>query len=366
MTIALRFLLLTLVLTLTVASVGAQGPSGDPDPTDATPSVAATASAIPPTATPGPVDGYEPDNDEPQASWLTQGELQERTFYSPHGRDRDYVLVNLKVGRWRIAARTTTGHYDPRMRMGALFADDEEGKNAILEVTVTNDGKHLLMVDNAGVDGVGRYTLSLERIALPTATVPPTIAATYTPYPTYTPQPTLTSPPTVAATYTPYPTYTPQPTQSAVAAPTQLPYPTQRPYPTAVNVAQPPPSTPYLPGQQGAADKPTSSAPLATNLTGLDRLDIEIFLDVNRDGVMNWGEASEGILVVATVASGQWQQEAYVVEGTVFLDLADAPVGEELLILVPYLHRSARLPLEGGLIRSQITLQMPIYPSYLP
>lgn len=328
----------------------------------------------PATATPGPVDGYEPDDLPRLAKRLVQGEVQVRTFYSPHGRDVEWVVVHLKPGHWRIAARTTTGIYDPRLQLGEIIADDEEGKNALLDVTIAEEGDRLLKVDNLGQDGPGEYTLSLEPLAPPAS---PTVGATYTPHPTYTPQPLPTA--------TPYPTYTPvpSPTATAVTLPTATSYPTPLPYvpipttPAQVLVYTPPSAT----GDSAVPSGSTRPAESSTSTAGTDRgpssalavpqpplaaLTLEVFLDVNRDGLMNRGEETENVLVVATVPSRSWETEAYVTRGEVALDLTGLPADEELILLVPYLHQSARIRPEGGELRSEIALDLPTYPAYLP
>ncbi|MCB0078408.1 MAG: hypothetical protein KDD73_13420, partial [Anaerolineales bacterium] len=342
-----RLILFLLILSLwvvpgTYAQEPAEGapPTAGPATDDVTPTppLPATATAIPPsaTATTGPVDGYEPDNRPLTAKRLVQDEVQSRTFYSPLGRDVDWVVVHLKPGYWRIAARTTTGHYDPRLQLGEIIADDEEGKNALLDVAIAEAGDRLLKVDNRGVDGAGQYTLSLQRLAPPAS---PTIAATYTPWPTYTPVPLPTSTPVILPTATPYPTYTPLPTVTGSPVvlptdPTSMPYPTQRPYPTAPPAApiQSAPSQPLAQVPPRSASVPASSAavtntgesqqPATPDETGADSpqqpltaLTLEVFLDVNRDGLMNWGEETEGVLVVATVPDRSWETEAYVAAG---------------------------------------------------
>ena len=145
-----------------------------PTPTPYTPEPTHT-----PSPTPQPVDDYEPDNAREQAQQLVEGDMQHRTFYYPGLDDVDWAWLLLRPGTWRLAARTTTAQYDPRI---ALYrgeeviatGDDEEGKDAIVEVEVTSQDTYYLRVDNLGVDGEGDYTLSLERVGgTPTPTLVP-------------------------------------------------------------------------------------------------------------------------------------------------------------------------------------------------
>ena len=160
-------------------------PTPWPTPTGlptATPTFTPTPFASPPsspTPTPEPVDDYEPDGSQDLAHRLVEGEVQHRTFYYPGVDDVDWVRVLLKPGTWRIAARTSTPHYDPRITLfppagDSITGDDEEGKDAIVEVEVTSQDTYYLRVDNLGVDGEGDYTLSLERVGgTPTPTLVP-------------------------------------------------------------------------------------------------------------------------------------------------------------------------------------------------
>jgi len=154
-------------------------PTSTPTPSPPT----ATPYTPPPThtpiPTPEPVDEYEPDNATDQAVQMVEGATQRHTFYYPGLDDVDWVWLLLKPGGWRIAARTTTAQYDPRItlyRSGEVIAvgDDEEGKDAIVEIEVGSQDTYYLRVDNLGADGEGEYTLSLERVmAAPTPTLSP-------------------------------------------------------------------------------------------------------------------------------------------------------------------------------------------------
>ena len=89
-------------------------------------------------------------------------------------------------------------------------------------------------------------------------------------------------------------------------------------------------------------------------------------MDINQDGIMNWGEQVNDVLVYLTTTDRTWQSEAYTTDGEAMIPLAGLPENQDLLILVPYLHRSANLTIKGTNIESQIDLNLPTYPSYLP
>ena len=472
----------------------AQG-SDLPPPTATVPPIS-TAPAI---ETPAPVgDSYEPDDRPEQAHQLVQGETQARSYATPGDRsDVDWVWADLKVGRWEIAARTTYPLYDPALQYGDLVADDEEGKNAILVVTIEEDTRALIRVYNLGRDDpAGSYSLSLRRLSdEPTATPvppPPTVATgdayepdappaaapyigpqqrTFAPngdedwvrvlvkahrpvtlfttnlaggadtelfawedadgMPTasdpflgsdddggggyasmltvgsdhdmwvtvkianrgagwsnesrylfraelYVPPTPLPATATLVPTKppaTPYPTYTPYPTGTPAPAATIPPPPI--PYPTAWHPAAPPSGNGSSGSSSGGAESgggneaPTSGAPEVPPgaVAVLDAgavMTIEIFVDINGDGRMNWGEEVEDTLVYATTPDGRWTNESYSVGGKAVIALAGVPASSDLVVLVPYLHLSAAVPANSGSVASRIPLVLPIYPAYLP
>lgn len=494
-----RFALLILCLALLLLLGGtphviAQG-SDLPSPTATMPVLA----TVPATATLAPVgDSYEPDNQPEQARQLVQGEIQARSYATADDRsDVDWVWADLKVGRWEIAARTSYPLYDPALRYGDLVADDEEGKNAILVVTIREDTRALIQIYNLGRDDpAGSYSLSLRRLSdEPTSTPvpPPPTAATgdgyepdeppaaapyvgpqqrtfapvgdedwarllvkanrpmrlfttnltggadtelfawedadgmptasdpflgsdddggggyasaltvgsdhdmwvtvkianrgvgwsnesrylfraelYVP-PTPLPAPPTPLPPKLPAT--PYPTYTPYPTGTPIPAATfpspPIPLPPVRP------PAAPPPSNGSSganssgAGGSGGNNMPSGGAPepppgAIAVLDPAAMMTIEIFVDINGDGRMNWGEEVEDTLVYAATTDGRWTSESYSVAGKAVIALAGVPPASELVVLVPYLHLSAVVPANSGAVASRIPLVLPIYPAYLP
>ena len=94
-------------------------------------------------------------------------------------------------------------------------------------------------------------------------------------------------------------------------------------------------------------------------------VELEVFTDINNDGLMSWGEEIDDILVYITTRDQRWSTEAYTVGGKVKIPLNGAP-DEELVIIIPYLHRSAELKLNEGIIKTQVDLNTTILPSYLP
>jgi hypothetical protein len=470
--------------------------TGAPSPST-TATVSATLTPLPTASvstTPAAADSYEPDNTQQQAQRLIVGETQYRSFSSPAGPDVDWILIHLKPGRWRVTAATTTQTYDPRMLLGELVGDDEDGKNAVIDVTATAEGDHFLKVENVGIDGPGQYSLTLERLGnLQTATPTPTgtpgpgaedsyendappnapgyagtqlrtfnpigdidfvrfrlkanlrtwfetsdltgyadtellvyqdadgiltdhdpllisdddsgdglgsrlsleldsdqwltivirnnssawgpavgytftsiTAEQATPTPSPTSAPTTPPHPTAIPprpTYTPYPTPQPWPTYTPYPSPTSRPTEVPAPPPPAREPLPPAPREPQAPPPPSA---PTPALPTAepTALPGALRLNI--YLDVNRDNLMNWGEETEQVLVVVTSRDRRWENEAYTSLGEAILPFSGVQPESELLVLVPYLHRSATFSVKDGEVQSEIRLDLPSYPVYLP
>ena len=84
---------------------------------------------------------------------------------------------------------------------------------------------------------------------------------------------------------------------------------------------------------------------------------------------MNRGEEIDDILVSLTTLDRTWSTDAYTVGGEAVIPLAGAPAGKELVVLIPYLHRSGQIKVEAKdaqQITSQIDLELPTLPSYLP
>lgn len=415
--LAILVILLALMGPLSVAAEGVQN-DDDPTPTPtatialatafvttATPSPTATSAppaataTVTPTATPSPLDGYEPDDVPSAAKRIVIQEIQIRSYWRPAGNDEDWAVVYLKPGRWQIAARTTTAIYDPRLTVEGQTADDTgNSKDAVLNFVVTDERDYLIFIENVGLDGWGEYTLTVTRLS---------DLFTPTPYPTYTPLATYTAvPPTpvVYPTYTPYPTYVPYPTLTAVATspsgsgatptpqPTYTPYPTYAPYPTpSAPMSYPTPALPYgstgnsgpapysagsstgssgvSTGDKGAAGSGDGSAGAAAPLPPTQsaaKVSLQIFIDSNRNGVMDYGEEVESVLVYATTRDRRFEMEGYTSKGEAVLPLSEMTEDEELLLLVPYLHRAASFQQRGGTITSDVALDLPQFPVYLP
>ena len=95
------------------------------------------------------------------------GEVQQRTFYKLGAKDIDWAWVNLKPGLWRISARTDAGQLDPKLTVisnGKEIAkgDDEDGKNAVVLVQATSQGRYVLKVENLG-RGCAESILLIDR-----------------------------------------------------------------------------------------------------------------------------------------------------------------------------------------------------------
>lgn len=483
--------------TVTPAPSATLEPSVTPAPTfTPEPSATATASATPAPSmtataspTPLPLDTYEPDDRARGAARLVTGQVQSRTFASPHGPDQDWVRLLLVPGRWRVIAATSTGQYDPRLVADERVVGENEGSNgkdAHWVLQVKGEQEFLFSVVNVGIDGLGQYTLTLERLGdLPTVT--PTPSATPGPggedgwepdappaQPGYsgsqprtfnpagdvdylryrlkanlatwietsdltggadtllhvyqdedglltatdpllawdddggaglgsrvrvdgdadtwltiviqnqgtgwgpgtgytlrvltaeqvTPTPSRTAAPTTPGA-SPLPTYTPYPTFTPVATATALPVPSA----TVAPVPAPSGSTsrtgaaadPQM-GGAGVAAVPVPPTPLAASAL----LRLHLFIDASGDGLLGPGEGMEGVRVVATTRDRLWQVEAYAVGGEVHLPLATLPSGAEVVLLVPYLHRSATLNAPTGADTSTLALPLPELPLYLP
>lgn len=452
-------------------------PTGTPTPTST------------PTATPLPMDEYEPDNDETRASTLVEGAPQTHTFYSDAGDDVDYARMLLKAGTWILSARTSTGNYDPKITVdnGAWVCDDEEGKNAICRITVGSQDYHIVRVDNLGVDGPGRYILSLEReggSATPTLPPgqedpyeddePPNPPAAYTGEQARTFNPagdidyvryllkagmmtyfetydcaggadteisvyddnntllardddsgpglcshlSLTrdadtwvtvhirnrgqawssdsryrfriltaaeATPTSTPTSTPYLLPTPTPHGGGgVPLPTPtpfLPLPTPTPRsgggtPLPTPTSRPPSGPMPTPTSTGTVTATISSVPslkppgvgeTLSAITGTQVIRVHVFIDENKNNQPDENEGVDGLLVLAQAEKVRWQASGFTVDGEADIPMPALPIGTEVRVRLPYLHRSGtfKVPREGD-IEAEIKLAMPRYPVYLP
>ncbi len=346
------------LIFFSVLQVQAQGgnPTETPTPTEtatsratntalpptATATPTQTFTAVPPTATPAEIPGdvYE-DDTPPNASVYIGAQL--RSFY-PVG-DVDYVRYRLKANIVTyFETHDLTGEADTficvyRDDDGTLTAndpllgcDDDNGPGlaSYLILTVSAEMDVTVTIENQAIGYAPPVGYSFRIIAGPNATPSPTPKP-----PTATPQ--LPQPPA-----TPYPTYTPYPTPTQ-ASPT--------PQPTARPVTHQPAMLPTA-----------TSSPEPT-------LYISIFTDINDDKFMDEGEGTESTLVILSTLDRQWQMETYTVAGVAtFISEDDFPVGEdEVLVQVPYLHRSGTFKLnDDQATTAEIVLEAVFYPVYLP
>lgn len=81
---------------------------------------------------------------------------------------------------------------------------------------------------------------------------------------------------------------------------------------------------------------------------------------------MNWGEEVSDMLVYVATRDRRWDAEAYTMNGEAILPLSGLSAGQEVVVLVPYLHQSAIVHVDGGDLDSTIVLEFPTYPAYLP
>lgn len=332
-----------------------------------------------PTVGPGAEDPYENDTPPHQPGYSGP---QLRTF-NPNG-DVDFVRYRLKAGlpTWFQTSDLTGGadtviHVlrddDGAINEGDVWlgSDDDSGEglrsNLLLEVEA--DMWVRVMIENKG-SGWGPATGYSFRILT---------AEQATPTPTSTPRPTEMVPPpapplpTVRPTYTAYPTYTPFPSPTATVMATYTPYPTYTPAPRVQETGSQPNTAPVTGGANRATDSQPAPAPAAPPVAPIlptpvtpSTLRLEVFLDSNQNGLMDWGEEINDVLVYVTTRQRTWESEAYTQQGEALIPLSGLPTAQEVLVLVPYLHRSGVVSVEGTLITSSIDLTLPVYPAYLP
>lgn len=339
-----------------------------PRPT-VTPTATSTPTIIPTVAS---VDQFELD-DPPNAPGYTGPQI--RSFSTRE--DLDYVRYRMKAGVqvW-FETKQLTGAADTEL---LVYRDDDS-------ILGANDP--LLASDDDSGEGLGSYaTLKVEQDMWVTIVIR-NRSSGWGPKVGYvfeivteqemTPTPTLTPTPSPTFTSTPKPTETARPLPTKVVQVPTVPKvpPKAPPEPTRVAPKAPipqvptqPPPKPQVPTPAPPNEEPTvtvTSVPTKTTLVPSDLLRVDIFMDINQDGVMNWGEGVNDVLVYLTTTDRTWQTEAYTTDGEALIPLAGLPENQDLLILVPYLHRSANLKIKGTNIESQIDLNLPTYPSYLP
>ncbi|MHC1730437.1 MAG: hypothetical protein AB9888_00165 [Bacteroidales bacterium] len=300
------------------------------------------------SATPIPVDNYEPDDTRAYAKQLVQGETQSRTFYlSVGGKDVDWVKLVLKPGIWRIAAITTTGIYDPQIKLYSdstvvAGADDTDGKNASIVIPISSTAMYYLMITNVGVDGFGEYKLTLD----------------YVP-PTATPLPTVTSV---------------SPSSSGTSATSVVPTSSSswsgggsgggsNSYPTAMKTPTPngTPGTLTPLVRKGIAEIP------ANYVSG--RVKVIVYVDVNGDGMLSTGEGIDNILITAKSSFQGILDTRYTKSGEALIEYS-LPDKSDLVIDAPYLRSSEKLTVNklaaSSDLKAEFKLTMPKYPQLLP
>lgn len=93
---------------------------------------------------------------------------------------------------------------------------------------------------------------------------------------------------------------------------------------------------------------------------------VEIFLDTNANGLMDFSEEVNDVLVFVTTRDRAWQSEAYTANGEAVIPLLGLPAEAEVIVLVPYLHQGGVVKVKGNTVSSSIDLVVPVYPAYLP
>ena len=111
---------------------------------------------------------------------------------------------------------------------------------------------------------------------------------------------------------------------------------------------------------------PAATVAVTPTVAGVGTIRVEIFLDTNRNEIMEWGEEVNDVLVYVTTRDRAWSSEAYTANGEALIPLAGVPTDEQVIVLVPYLHQGGVVKVKSTTITSSIPLDVPVYPAYLP
>jgi hypothetical protein len=205
-----------------------------------------------------------------------------------------------------------------------------------------------------------------------------------TAYPTYTPYPTVAGLPPAPPQPGPQgpPGMPGAPALTVTPLPTLIPYPTYTPYPIPTSGAGQPVLPPRSGGNNGnsgnngtwlppmlptlaATPLPDEGLPTGTLVTG-QSVQVQIFIDLNRNRLMDYGEETHNVLVHMATRDRTWTQEAYALYGEAHLSTDGLPDDTEVVVMVPYLHYAVPIQLRDQTRLTQVPLLYPTYPVVLP
>jgi hypothetical protein len=96
------------------------------------------------------------------------------------------------------------------------------------------------------------------------------------------------------------------------------------------------------------------------------QVQVQIFIDLNRNRLMDYGEETHNVLVHLTTRDRRWTQEAYAQYGEARVGTSGLATDSEVVVMVPYLHYALTLRIREGDLLTQVPLTYPTYPILLP
>ena len=167
--------------------------------------------------------------------------------------------------------------------------------------------------------------------------------------------PTAPQPPMASKTSLP-PTNTHQPPQRPTNTPTRFVPPTRQ-------ISKTPRST--LAPVVTETQTPSISSTITPTLTPTPFLNLRIvvYLDLNKDNILEYGEGVNDLLLLIT--AGSWKGQIILHDGEAWLALPPGlPSGTDVQVQSPYLHWSRILiaPKPGEIVEASLHLDLPQYP----
>lgn len=95
-------------------------------------------------------------------------------------------------------------------------------------------------------------------------------------------------------------------------------------------------------------------------------MQVQIFIDLNRNRLMDYGEETHNVLVHLTTRDRRWMQEAYAQYGEARISTTGLDTESEVVVMVPYLHYALTVRIREGDVLTQLPLAYPAYPILLP
>lgn len=140
---------------------------------------------------------------------------------------------------------------------------------------------------------------------------------------------------------------------------------TPTPRPTSGSYRTPTPTLTVTPAITATATLTPTLTPSPTPVPG--ELHITVYMDENRNNLMDDGEGVENLLL--TASAGSWKAQAWTVAGVAVMQIPAEFYGSKILVQCPYLHWGetfAAPEADAAVAEGVLRLTKPDYPVFLP